>query len=55
MVNKLVKVVTCIGGTPTSKPCELLITWSRDKFKQLTSALLQYLWPSGLAEWQLTV
>ena len=51
MATKLGKVVTCGGGNPPSKSCDLLITWSRDKFKKLIPALLQYLWPSDLTGW----
>ena len=37
-------------GTLPSKSRDLLITWSREKFKKLISALPQYLWPPNLAE-----
>ena len=50
MATKLGRVVACGGGTPTSKSRALLITWSRDKFKKLISALPQYLWPPNLVE-----
>ena len=49
MATKRGRVVTCSGGTPSSKSDDLLITWSSDKFKKLISALPQYLWPSNLA------
>ena len=35
MATKLSRVVTYGGGTPTSKLCNLLNTWSRDKCKTL--------------------
>ena len=50
MTTKLGRVVACSGGTPTSKSRALLITWSREKFKKLISALPQYLWPPNLVE-----
>ena len=50
MTTKLDREVICSGGTPPSKSRDLLITWSRDKFKKLISALSQYLWPPTLAE-----
>ena len=49
MATKRGRVVTCSGGTPSSKSDDLLITWSSDKFKKLISALSKYLWPSNLA------
>ena len=51
MATKLGRVVTCSERTPPSKSRDLFITWSRDKFKKLISALPQYLWPPNLAEW----
>ena len=51
MTAKLDRVVTLDGGTRTFKVTWLLITWSRGKWKNLISALPQYLWPSNLAEW----
>ena len=50
MATKIGRVVACGGGTPTSKSRALLITWSREKFKKLISALPQYLWPPNLVE-----
>ena len=35
MATKIGRVVTCGGGTPTSKSHDLLMMWSRDKFKTL--------------------
>ena len=35
MTTKLDRVVTCDGGTPTSRACDLLVMWSRDKWKKL--------------------
>ena len=35
MATKCGRVVTCSGGTPTSKSCDLLIMWSLDKCKNL--------------------
>ena len=35
----------------STKLRDLWITWSLDKLKKLISTLLQYLWPSSLAEW----
>ena len=40
MVTKPGRIVTCSGETPPSNSRDLLITWSRDKFKILISALL---------------
>ena len=51
MATKLGRVVSCKGGTLPSKSRDLLIAWSRYKFKKLVSALPQYLWPPSLAEY----
>ena len=51
MAIKLGRVVICGEGTQHSKPRDLLITWSRDKWKKLISILMQYLWRLNLAEW----
>ena len=53
MVTKHELLVTGGGKTPPSKSCDFFITWSRDKWKKLTSALpqYQYQWPSNLAKW----
>ena len=51
MATKLERVVTCSGETPPSKSRDLLITWSREKFKKRIPALSQYLWPLNLTEW----
>ena len=42
MVIKLGREVTCDGGTPTSKSCDLLTMWSRDKWKKY------YIWASSI-------
>ena len=46
MTTKFGRVASCSGGTPPPKSRGLLITWSRDKFEKLISALPQYLRPS---------
>ena len=51
MATKLGRVVTCNGEAQPSISRDLLITCSRDKFKKLISALLQYLLPPNLAEY----
>ena len=49
IATKLARVIICGGGAPTSMLRDLLITWSRGKWKKLISALPQYLWPPN---WQ---
>ena len=34
LATKLDRVVTCNGGTPSSRLCDLLIMWSREKMKK---------------------
>ena len=42
MATKLGRVRTCSWGTPPLKSRDLLIKWSRGKFKKLISSLSQY-------------
>ena len=42
MATKLERVVTCDGGTTTSRLCDLLIMWSREKWKK------NYIWISTI-------
>ena len=50
MATKLDRVVTCNGGTPASRLCELLIMWSRDKWKK--KLYLNFHNTSGHQTWQ---
>ena len=34
MATKIGRITTWCGGTPLSKSCDLLITWSRNKLKK---------------------
>ena len=42
MTIKLGRMVTCDGGTPTSRSCDILIMWSRDKWRR------NYTWTSTI-------
>ena len=55
MTTKLDRVVTCVGRTPASRPCDLcdhVITWQT---KKIISEFPQYILPPNLAECKLMV
>ena len=51
MATKLGRVITYGQKTPYTKLHDLLITWSRGKWKKPKSTLTEYLWQSGNLHW----